>query len=164
MTVLDRIPLVLGSSSIWTWWILNICCCFYRQAQLKKSKKISKFVRSKLMSYQWHETGFHRKVLKKIETFCLDQNQLSFTAKYYSIAILWWRFIHQAFLSTRVILIYDRQMTVFLFFMFQNSWFFSIVCCRYLTCRLQKGYAIFNCFTTRKVSKQLKLLNFSSPG
>ena len=139
---------------------------FLQTGAVKKIEKNFKIrpVQINELPMQWHETGFHRKVLKKIETFCLDQNQLSFTAKYYSIAILWWRFIHQAFLSTRVILIYDRQMTVFLFFMFQNSWFFSIVCCRYLTCRLQKGYAIFNCFTTRKVSKQLKLLNFSSPG
>ena len=37
--------------------ILNVCCCYFRQVQLKKIKTIirySKFVTSKSMSYQGH--------------------------------------------------------------------------------------------------------------
>ena len=58
---LDRsvVSCVLGSSSIWTCRISNICCCFLQACTLEKSKQIfdilnSKFVTSKSMSYQEH--------------------------------------------------------------------------------------------------------------
>ena len=48
---------VLGSSSIWTFRISNICCWFLQAGALEKIKTnmYSKFDTSKLMSYQGHK-------------------------------------------------------------------------------------------------------------
>ena len=45
---------VLGSSSIWTCQILNICYCFLQAGTFKKPKQILKFDTFKSMCYQGH--------------------------------------------------------------------------------------------------------------
>ena len=53
-----KVSNVLGSSSIWTCRISNICCCLLQAGWLEKIKtniQYSKFDTSKLMSYQGHE-------------------------------------------------------------------------------------------------------------
>ena len=107
-------------------WILNICC-FYRQALLKKSKQIFeiRLVQINELPRTW-ETGYQRKVLK-------NQN---FQSRPKPIFIIIYSKIlqHSKFMNddsfTISILItlqdasfYDRQVTVFLFSMFQNPWF-----------------------------------------